>query len=145
MNNKNEELLKAWLQLSTAISNDRVVSVMPYNEALICNLLYQNQLEYPEQELTATDLCRSCKMLKSQMNRTLQSMEDKGIILRKRSDSDKRQVFITLNQDSDLYKQQHQEILTLIDRLMQQIGTEKTDEIIKLFTLITKTAAEVIE
>ncbi len=34
----NEKLLEAWLRLSTILSNDRIVSEMPYNEALICNI-----------------------------------------------------------------------------------------------------------
>ncbi len=39
----NEELLEAWLRLSTILCNDRIVSEMPYNEALICNILHRRQ------------------------------------------------------------------------------------------------------
>lgn len=85
----NEELLEAWLRLSTILCNDRIVSEMPYNEALICNILYRRQRQDKKGTTTATDLCRQTKMLKSQMNRTLQSMEDKKIITRRRSDTDK--------------------------------------------------------
>ncbi len=70
-----ERLLCAWLRLTTVISNERVVTAMPYNEALICNILDQEADGVP---LTATDLCEKTKMLKSQMNRTLNSMEKKG-------------------------------------------------------------------
>lgn len=145
MKNQNEKLLDAWLRLSTVISNERIVSDIPYNEALICNLLYKNQAAHPETGVTATELCRQSKMLKSQMNRTLQSMEEKDMITRKRSDTDKRQVFITLNEDCELYRQQHRKTLDLIDALTAKIGIEKSNEILEIFTLISNTAEEVMK
>lgn len=137
----NEQLLDAWLSLSTTIINDRVVSEMPYNESLICNLLYRNQLHSPEKRLTATDLCNETKMLKSQMNRTLNSMEQKGIISRERSDQDKRQVFVTFHYDrAAAYQKQHEKILQMADAIIAKLGVEKTLEIIGLFETISDTA-----
>lgn len=145
MKNQNEKLLDAWLRLSTVISNEKIASDIPYNEALICNLLYKHEAAHPETGITATALCRQSKMLKSQMNRTLQSMEEKNMITRKRSDTDKRQVFITLNADCELYREQHQKALDLIDALLAKIGIEKSDEILEIFTLISNTAEEVMK
>lgn len=141
MKEKNEELLRYWLRISTAINNERMVSEMPYKEALICNLLYQNQNEHPEQELTATDLCRMTRMLKSQMNRTLCSMEKKGLIQRERSAKDKRQIFLHLNlEQAEVYKQQHKKILMLIDTLLEKAGREQAEEIARLFGRIADIA-----
>lgn len=144
MKNRNEALLDAWLHLCTSIINDRVTSDMPYNEALICNILHRNQVENPGTELTATDLCRFSRILKSQMNRTLQRMEDKGVIIRKRSDMDRRLVYITLNMESTLYQRQHEKILAVIDSIIDKIGPEYTEQIIEMFTKIAKTADEVL-
>ncbi len=145
MKNINEEVLEAWLKLTTAVNSSRIVSDMPYNEALICNFLYNNHIQSPEHPLTATDLCRQTKMLKSQMNRTLQSMEDKQLITRKRSDSDKRQVFIFLNKDSGAFKAQHEKSLQIIDSLSDKIGVQKTKDIITLFNTIADLAQENIK
>lgn len=145
MEQKIEELLSAWVRLSMAISNERLVSDMPFNEAVICHILYQNHLRTPQQPLTATDLCRATKMLKSQMNRTLLSMEDKGLIVRKRSLQDKRQIFISLNLESDLYRAQHQKTLAIARRLITEVGIERTDEITQLFTIIAETAEEIMQ
>lgn len=141
----NEELLEAWLRLSTVLCNDRIVSEMPYNEALICNILYRQQLQKKEQKLTATDLCKQTKMLKSQMNRTLQCMEEKKIITRQRSSSDKRQVFISLNPDTESFRAQHRKSLQLIDALARKAGPEKSRETIQLFTFIADMAEEIME
>ena len=75
MDNLHEDLLSAWLQLSTSINNTRVVSELTYNESLICNILYNNSKHNSDRKLTATDLCSATKMLKSQMNRTLNQLE----------------------------------------------------------------------
>lgn len=145
MNPLNEQLLDAWLSLSTAIINDRVVSEMPYNESLICNILYRNQRHSPEKKLTATDLCNETQMLKSQMNRTLNGMEKKGIISRERSTQDKRQVFVTFHLDqAAAYQKQHQQILQMADAIIDRLGTQKAQEAIALFEIISKTAGEIV-
>ncbi len=145
MANLNEEILEAWLRLTTVISNERLVSDMPYNEALICFLLYNNRITNPCIPLTATDLCRETGMLKSQMNRTLSSMENKGLIVRVRSEADKRQIHIFLSKSSDAFQLQHQKSLKLIDALIEKAGEEKAKEIGKNFTLIANLAKEVIK
>ena len=61
----NEVLLGAWLKISTAINNSRLVSEMSYNESLICNILYRNATEHPDVLLTATDLCAETKILRN--------------------------------------------------------------------------------
>lgn len=145
MTSLNEQLLDAWLSLSTTVINDRVVSEMPYNESLICNILYRNQLEDPARKLTATDLCSETRMLKSQMNRTLNSMEKKGFISRERSGQDKRQVLVTFHFDqADAYRTQHEKILKMADAIIGKLGVEKTYEVIDLFRAITRTADEVL-
>ena len=138
---KNEELLSAWLRLSTVIDNERIVSELSFNESLICNILYHNMVQDPERELTATDLCQETRMLKSLMNRTLASMEEKGIIVRERSKKDKRRVFIRLDvQKAQIYQKQHQKILKQIDLLMERLGEEKSTQLIELLNLTANKA-----
>lgn len=142
----NEKVLEAWLRLSTAISNEKLVSDMPYNEALICGILYYNEKNGLKEKITATELCARVRMQKSQMNRTLNNMEEKGLILRERSVLDKRQVYVTLNMENvEIYEQQHQKILEFIGKLMEQIGKDKVAEIIKMFHLIANTADKVVK
>ena len=108
MQNINEKVLSAWLKLSTAICNERIVSELPYNESLVCGILHENAVEHPEEKITATDLCEKTNMQKSLMNRTLNSLEEKGLIFRKRSEKDKRQVFVSMNMDNaEVYERQH--------------------------------------
>ena len=146
MKNINEKILGAWLKLSTAICNERIVSELPYNESLICGILHESATEHPEEKITATDLCEKTNIQKSQMNRILNTLEEKGLIFRKRSEKDKRQVFVSMNmENAEVYERQHKNILKVVDEIVEKVGKEKAEEIIQLFTLISNKAKEVIE
>ena len=145
MQNVNEKVLGAWLKLSTTICNERIVSELPYNETLICGILHRNAVENPDNPITATELCEKTNIQKSQMNRTLNSMEEKGLIIRKRSAKDKRQVFVSMNmENAAVYEKQHKKVLDIVDTVLEKVGKEKAEEIIQLFTLISKKAKEVV-
>ena len=142
----NEVLLSAWLKISTAINNSRLVSEMSYNESLICNILYRNATETPQVPLTATDLCAETKILKSQMNRILSQLEEKNLITRERSAKDKRKVFVRLTtEQSNAYLKQHSQILKLLDDIIEKLGEEKTLEVISTLNGISDVANELIK
>lgn len=141
MENLDEKLLSAWLQLSILISNDRVVADMPFKEALVCNILSKED----GSRLTATDLCEKTKTLKSQMNRVLNSMEEKGLICRERSTEDKRQVYVKLNwEQSEAYQKEHSKNLQLVNAIINKLGKEKAKSIIEDLEVISAIAEEVI-
>jgi len=145
MNNKSESLLNAWLRLSTSVINPRLVSEMSYNESLVCNILYTNYCENPEKKITATDLCHETKMLKSQMNRTLNLLEKKNMIVKERSPEDKRHIWISFNfENALLYKTQHDRIIKLVDTIISQVGEEQASEAIKLISALADAADKAI-
>lgn len=146
----NEELLSAWLRLSNTICNERLVTQLPYNEALVCNILYNQRMEHPDIYLTATDLCEKTRLIKSLMNRTLNRLEEKGLIIKKRSKEDKRSVFIMFNEENiSQYEKGHQEVLQVVDSVIEKIderiGKEKTKEILDILNTISDAALEAIK
>lgn len=146
MQQLNEVLLGAWLKISTAINNSRLVSAMSYNESLICNILYRNATENPDNALTATDLCEETKILKSQMNRILTQLEEKSLITRERSAEDKRKIFVRLStEQSNAYLKQHEEILKLLDGIIDKLGKEKTLEVVETLNIISDVAKELLD
>ena len=138
----NEALLSAWLRLSTSVINSRIVSEMSYNESLICSILYKSaKLGQP---VTATALCQTTHMLKSQMNRTLNQLEEKGFICRERSASDKRLVQITFNMEhAQKYEKQHKEILSIIDNILNELGPEDAAQAIYMLNRISDVADKI--
>lgn len=141
-----EAILQAWLRLSCVISNERLVTDLPYNESLVYHILYGHEKTDKEVYLTATDLCRETKMAKSLMNRTLNQMEEKELIVRERSKEDKRQVFVKLNlKNVEIYEAQHEKMLQIVRKIAEQIGEEKAGQALEIFVEVAKAAEEVLE
>ena len=142
MKDTNEKILDAWVQLIMAVNSERLVTDMPFNEAVICNLLYRNN----DLKMTATDLCEITGMQKSQMNRTLTAMESKNIIIRQRSNSDKRVIYINLNPDKITdYQDMHHNILSIVDKLANNLDEDQIKEVIDVFTLVSEIARKEIK
>ena len=145
MNDLNEDLLSAWLTLSSIVSNERMVSYLSFNEAFVCHLLYKARCIDSNASLTATDLCNETRMLKSQMNKTLNSLETKGLIKKTRSTTDKRQFHVTLCKEQlALYEKEHLQILNMIDQFIEKIGIEETTQAIRTLNLLAQNFNQLI-
>lgn len=141
MSSVTENLLDSYLRFTTAISNERVVSELPYNEALICNLLYRNE----NRPLTARDLCEETQMQKSQMARTLNEMEEKGLILRRRSQTDRRQVLVELNREgAEAFFRQHTRTLEIVRAMEEKLTPEKMQILCTLLAEAAEAARDVL-
>ena len=136
-----EELLAAWLHLTSVIDNQRFAAAahggsqaqpsLPFNEAMVCGLLAQAQAD--GRKLTASDLCRQTRILKSQMNAILRSLEQKGFISRQQSRTDRRRIELELLPEGlSLYQKGHQRIRVLTDRLIDEMGREQIEALIPL-------------
>lgn len=126
-----EELLAAWLRLGVVVDNQRLVSEMPFNEVLVCGILLRAQEQ--GQALTASDLCARTRILKSQMNALLGSLEKKGYLLRRRSQTDLRRVELSLLPVGvERYLESHRQTLALVDRLIDAVGRENVETLIPL-------------
>lgn len=142
MKQLNEEILEAWLQLTSTINNEKIVNQYSFNETIICRILVRNM----DKEITATELCSLTKMQKSQMNRTLTSMEARNIISRIRSKEDKRKIIIQLNENQvKIYQEEHERILHIVDEVIKKLGKEDAQKTLDLFHLISHIAKEEIE
>ena len=123
----NEELLEAWLRLSCVIDNQRLAADFPFNEALVCGLLSQGGCR------TASELCARTRILKSQMNAILRSLEGKGVIARERSQTDRRRVELRLLPAGlERYRASHRQALDTVDRLISGMGEDAARQLLPL-------------
>lgn len=122
----NDELLSVWLQLTNVIDNERLVEGMPFNEALVCGLLSGGCR-------TASELCAETRILKSQMNAILRSLESQGVIARQRSQTDRRQVELRLLPAGlERYRASHRQALDTVDRLISGMGEDAARQLLPL-------------
>ena len=77
-----DRLLAAWLSLTSTLWNKRLVSTLTYNEAHVLGILLR--AEDTARVCTATMLIAQTRLLKSQMNKLLTTLEGKGFICRVR-------------------------------------------------------------
>lgn len=140
-----EKLLDAWMNLSSTVWNRRVVRTMTFNEICVCSLLKRRMEEAPEDNMTATDLCEKTRLFKSQMNKVLNTMEDKGFIKRTRSERDKRFVYIELCEKGlEQYELEHKEIMSIVNRLVDDIGEKRTEQTAEAVNEISETLRKFI-
>lgn len=134
MENLNEKVLSAWLTMSSVVNNERLVSSVPFNEAHVCNLLYRQRIERPEEFLTATELCTQTRMLKSQMNKVLASLEKQNMIERFPAPEDKRKAYIRLVEENlPKFEAVHARSIALVDRAIEKLGMEDSELLVDLF------------
>ena len=122
----NDELLSVWLQLTNVIDNQRLAEGMPFNEALVCGLLSGGCR-------TASELCAETRILKSQMNAILRSLERRGLIVRRQDPEDRRRVELRLLPEGlALYRESHRQSLAIVDRLICGLGEDDTRALLPL-------------
>jgi len=137
-----EQILQAWLDVSAAIQNERIVKNMTYNEAIICDHLYRQSKMKPDY-LTATQLCRKTGMQKSLMNRTVKSLIAKGLIVESVRTGDQRMKPLKFNHDNgDLFMNTHDCALTYVASIMAKWPRDKAPEILSALQLIARSAEE---
>lgn len=142
MENLNEELLAAWLTLTSVVNNERIVSTIPFNEAHVCNLLYRRRQQSPDTYLTATELCAQTRILKSQMNKVLSSLEKKGMIERFPAPDDRRKAYIRLREENlSAFEAVHAHSLRLVDHAIERLGEDDARQLAVLLPRV----AEIID
>ena len=96
--------------------------------------------EVKEEEVPKSD--KKAQEINDKLMRTIAEFDN----FRKRSEKDRRQVFVTMNlEKAEIYERQHDKILKFVDTLLEKIGKEKAEEIVQLFTLISNKAKEVMD
>ena len=146
MENLNEKLLTAWLTMSSVVNNERIVSSIPFNEAHVCNLLYRQRMEHPDVYLTATELCARTRMLKSQMNKVLASLERQNMISRFRAPDDRRKAYIRLvDENLHRFEAVHARSIALVDRAIERLGADTAAQLAELLLRVANYVDETLQ
>ena len=134
-----EELLAVWLRLTSVVDNQRLAVIhtsegrvpLPFNEAMVCGLLAKAQ--EAGACLTASDLCRQTRILKSQMNAILRSLERKGFVSRRKSRQDRRRIELRLLPEGEaVYRQSHRRSVAIVRGLIDGLGAEEARALLVL-------------
>ena len=128
-----EQLLAAWVKLTGVIKNSRVTKGLAYNEAIVMLLLYNRFLEDGDGLVSIKEITWETKMLKSLVNRTVNTLEEKGLLERCQVSGDKRMVFIRcIKEKLDTFLTVHNTSLHLAQNLIEIIGEEDAQAFVRI-------------
>ncbi len=128
-----EALLQAWMQMSVCIRGNRILSGLSFNEIMLCGMLYRDAAP-----LTATEVGERMRLLKSQVNHILTTLEKRGLLTRARSTRDKRVIHVFLTEEGrQVYEAEHARVLEIMGLIRQELGGDNTRQLTDLITRAT--------
>ena len=122
-------LIRAWVSLSSMLKNSRFTKELSYNEAIVMLLLY----EAGEEPVSLKEITTSTHMLKSQVNRTVNALEAKGLLERCDCEGDRRVAYVRLRKEKiELFLQVHASSMAIARQISDIIGPEDTANFIRI-------------
>ena len=127
-----EQLITAWVRLTGIFKNTRITKGMVYNEAIVMLVAYNRYREDGKGLVSFKEIVSETRMLKSLVNRTIDSLVAKGYLTRCEG-KDKRTTFIRIVPENiGGFLEVHAHSLELARNMMQIIGTEDTEAFVRI-------------
>lgn len=127
-----EQLITAWVRLTGIFKNTRITKGMVYNEAIVMLVAYNRYREDGKGLVSFKEIVSETRMLKSLVNRTIDSLVAKGYLTRCEG-KDKRTTFIRIVPENiGGFLEVHAHSLELACNMMQIIGTEDAEAFVRI-------------
>lgn len=138
-----ESLITAWVRLTGVLKNTRITQGMNYNEAIVMLIVYNRFRKDGEGLTPFKEIVRETKMMKSLVNRTIDSLVKKELLERCEG-TDKRTTFLRpVKNNLDEYLKVHEQSLELARSIISIIGAEDAQTFINVSEKIS--AADPLE
>lgn len=132
-NTKSEKLLTAWIKLSGMVKNSRITKGLMYNEAVVMHYLHERYLADRKGIVSIKEIVERTKMLKSLINRTVNSLEKKGLLLRCEEQGDRRMSFVRcVPEKLETFFEVHRESLRVAEGIIDIIGDEDAEAFVRI-------------
>lgn len=128
-----ESLLVAWVSLSGILKNTRITKGLMYNEATVMLMLYKRYCEDGVGLTSIKEITQKTKMLKSLVNRTINSLEQKQLLERVEGTGDRRMAYVKCVESKlDVFLQVHNSSLEVAQNIIDIIGEEDTESFVRI-------------
>ena len=133
-----ESVISAWIRLTGVLKNTRITQGMIYNEAIVMNIVYGRYRKDGVGLVPFREIVSETRMLKSLVNRTIESLVRKGYLTRS-DGKDKRTTFVQLVPENlGEYLELHGRTLKLVDDIVKAIGEEDARAFVRISEHICK-------
>lgn len=130
---REDRLLNAWVKLSGILKNSRITKGLAYNEAIVMLMLYKQYCTDGVGYISVQEIIKETQMLKSLVNRTVNALEAKGLLEKRRGEKDKRTLFVKCVEEKlDVFLEVHNSSLGVANHILEIIGAEDADRFIHI-------------
>lgn len=127
-----EALITTWVRLTSTIKNNRITQGLNYNEAIVMNIAYRAYKKDGEGLVSFKDIASETKMLKSLVNRTIDSLVEKNL-LERCGGTDKRTIFVRpLKDNLEEFLRVHEQSLGIAQSIVDIIGEEDARTFVRI-------------
>lgn len=131
-----EQVITAWVRLTGLLKNTRITKGMVYNEAIVMLFAYNRYREDGIGVISFKEIVTETRMLKSLVNRTIDSLVAKGYLARCEG-KDKRTTFVRiLPENIGEYLDVHEQSLSLASHMIGIIGREDAEAFVRIVNKI---------
>lgn len=125
-----EELLRAYINMSVNIKENRLLSDLSFNEIMVMNLIVEEERSFKELE-------ERLNILKSQLNRIINDLKVNGLVETYIPLNDKRKLIIKKGHNIELYNTEHERMLKLMRLVKNKLGEADFKKLIELLNETT--------
>ncbi len=127
-----EDVIAAWVRLTGILKNTRLTKGMNYNEATVMLLAFRRFEEDGEGLVSFKEIVAETNMLKSLVNRTIDSLVKKGFLIRS-DGADRRTTFVRpVKEKLPEYLEVHRHTLDMVGQLVEIIGEEDARAFVRI-------------
>ena len=137
-----EKLISAWVTLTGTLKNTRITKGLVYNEAIVMLFVYRRWRVEGAEYVSFKDLVAETGMLKSLVNRTIDALVEKGMLVRCEG-VDKRTTLVRIQPEHIApYLAVHERSLELAHSLREIIGDEDAEAFVRISRKISERIRE---
>lgn len=138
-----EQVLTAWIGLNGLLKDSQMTRGLTYNEATTMKLVYDRYRTDGEGRTPVQYIIRQTRMLKSQVNRTLNSLCDQGYLVKERDAEDARNLFVRPDPARlEDFLAVHRHSLSLVQAVIHVIGESDAAEFVRICGKLSAAAPE---
>lgn len=134
-----ERVIAAWVKLTGILKNTRITQGMIYNEAIVLLIVNRRYEEDGVGLVSFKEIVNETHMLKSLVNRTIESLVRKGLLERSDGEQDRRTTYVKpIPENFTEYHALHKRTLAMVEELIGIIGTEDAEAFVRLTNKIVE-------
>lgn len=138
-----EQVLTAWIGLNGLLKDSQMTQGLTYNEAVTMKLVYDRYRADGEGRTPVRYITGQTRMLKSQVNRTLNTLCAQGYLVRERDEKDARSLFVRPVPDRlEDFLAVHRRSLAMAQAVIRVIGENDAAEFVRICGKLSAAAPE---